>query len=119
MLFLILSVKERESLSILIKSSDRTAADVIDKVFNPETSQKLKTKTTVSTSVIESQDEVETSNDKESLEYFKWAKSEMQRLGFDTMEDFEEYQDYIERKKQRRAQRNSDFSMWNIYTPLR
>ena len=96
-----------------IKSSDKTAAEVIDKVFNPETPQEAQPKpeTFIIAAPKENQTDVETTDGGESVEYFKWAKSEMKRLGFETIEELEEYRDFMERKKQNRSQRKSDYSM--------
>jgi integrase len=105
-----------------IRSSDKTAAEVIDRVFNSDSPPLEKKTSPVAVSVPPDIFEDmakptsdtsldETYDDQKSAEYFKRAKTEMQRLGFETIEEFEEYQDYMERKKQRRAQKDKDFCM--------
>jgi len=111
-----------------IKSSDRSAAEVIDKVFNPELPQpEIKdlpvalglpepAKYTISNapsflSTDDSIDDSEADDGQDSIEYFRWAKAEMKRLGFESLAEFEEYQDYMERKKQQRTQRKNDYYM--------
>ena len=112
-----------------IKSSDKTAAAVIDKVFNPELPQpeiRELPMTNIPAQIVdgitvkyfpESQEEkpidniVADNDDGDSVADFKFVKSEMQRLGFDTYEEYDDYLAYMERKKQRRSQRNSDACM--------
>jgi integrase len=105
-----------------IRSSDKTAAEVIDKVFSSDSPAPKKKVLPIvadtppnifddTTEPVSDRFPDEEYGERESAEYFKWAKAEMQRLGFETVEEFEEYQEYMEHKKQKRAQRKNDYCM--------
>jgi hypothetical protein len=97
-----------------IKSSDKSAAAVIDKVFNPELAEPAAVSPVAGSNPAAQNNTpaiVGEEQPADSVEYFKWAKAEMARLGFETMDEFEEYQAYIDHKKQKRAQKNSDSCM--------
>lgn len=104
-----------------IKSSDKTAAEVIDNLFNakePEVQIDPPTATENIASVERTAESNECTKDENAdteefkiLDTFRKVKEEMKRLGFETLAEYEEYLDFIEFQKQKRANKNKDFEM--------
>ena len=78
-----------------LRSSDREAANTIDRVFNEE---KTLVKAVTSPETINSS----TGDEIVLKDEFKKAKEEMKRLGFETFDEYQEYLDYIEMRKVRK-----------------
>lgn len=107
-----------------IKSSDKTAAQVIDKMFTDEPKRGCDTAATKNTEtkftknsgdILESADTHTTGSSEDRrldfIDEFKKTKEEMKRLGFETLEEYEKYLDFIELQQRKKAQKNKDFEM--------
>lgn len=104
-----------------IKSSDKTAAQVIDNLFNSKeteipTHPPVITKNNANVErAVESNECIKDGKtdieEYEFLDTFRKVKEEMKRLGFETLAEYEEYLDFIEFQKQKRASKNKDFEM--------
>ncbi len=123
-----------------IKSSDKTAATIVDNLFNQKNDE-LSTQSSLSvenevvsksetlaeadasierdeldtisyTKEINTTAKLETDDeDLELLETFRKTKAEMRKLGFETLEEYEEYLDFVEMQRQKKARKNRDFEM--------
>lgn len=104
-----------------IKSSDKTAAEVIDKLFNekePEVQIDLPTATENTTSVERTDEsnecvkgEIADTEEFKFLDTFRKVKEEMKKLGFETLAEYEEYLDFIEIQRRKKAEKSKDFEM--------
>lgn len=114
--------------SHFIKSSDRAAAESIDKAFKKPPQKTVQTakdergiisevdsispQNNACSAVPANIDTEDTEgNNFESPEYFKQVKAEMQKLGFESYEEYEEYRDFMDYQKQKKAQKKNDYSM--------
>lgn len=104
-----------------IKSSDKTAAEVIDNLFNSKDTESPTTILAVTKNnanverIVESnectKDENADTEEFEFLDTFRKVKEEMKRLGFETLAEYEEYLDFIEIQRRKKAEKSKDFEM--------
>lgn len=76
-----------------LRSSDRAAADTIDRMFGDEATVGIKDGALFNENCSE--------DDNSSVQDFKKAKEEMQRLGFDSWEEYQDYLDFMKMRKNR------------------
>lgn len=83
-----------------LRSTDRLAADKLGSIFSDEKKPAETTKP-VETDILSDTDE------QAVMAEFKRIKSEMQRLGFETIQEYEEYLEFLDMKKAKKK----DFEM--------
>lgn len=83
-----------------LRSSDRLAADKLGSIFSDDTKSVESSKPTQDDSLFDA-------DEQEIMAEFKRMKSEMQRLGFETMEEYKEYLEFVEMRK---AKKNFEMS---------
>ena len=76
-----------------LRSSDRAAADTIDRIFENKEAIDVGEDTLF--------DKGGSENECSSVQEFKKAKEDMKRLGFDSWVEYQEYLDFIEMRKNR------------------
>lgn len=83
-----------------LRSTDKLAADKLGSIFSDE-------KTPVETPQLTEEDTLFDADEQSVMAEFKRMKSEMKRLGFETMEEYKEYLEFVEMKKAKKK----DFKM--------
>lgn len=83
-----------------LRSTDRMAADKLGSIFSAQEkpSETLKSS---------DQETVSDTDETDAVAEFRHIKAEMQRLGFETLEEYEEYLDFLEMKRAKKR----DFEM--------
>lgn len=82
-----------------LRSTDRLAADKLGSIFSDEQKPAESTKPTEEEPLFDADEQA-------VMVEFKRMKSEMKRLGFETMEEYKEYLEFLEMKKAKK-----DFQM--------
>lgn len=75
-----------------LRSTDKMAADKLGSIFSAQ--EKL-----AETLKLSDQETVSDTDETDAVAEFKHIKAEMQRLGFETLEEYEEYLDFLEMKR--------------------